>query len=201
MVEMRECAQILDQASPRSLVILDELGRGTSTFDGLSIAWAVAEHLHDTPGLRPRTLFATHYHELTELARTRERIRNAHFEVRSHRDDVIFLRRLVAGGANRSYGIQVARLAGLPARVIERARQLLRELEGEGGDDAARGRLRAATAQLGLFAAPAAAPARTPEETEVLAALRAVEPDRTTPLEALALVHRLVSQLRHDEDA
>jgi len=199
MVEMRECAQILGQASPRSLVILDELGRGTSTFDGLSIAWAVAEYLHDTEGLRPRTLFATHYHELTELARTRERIRNAHFEVRSHREDVIFLRRLVPGGASRSYGIQVARLAGLPARVIERARELLRGLESQEGGAPGHGRLAAATAQLGLFARPPEPAPLSPQESEVLAALRALEPERTTPLEALTALHYLVSTLREAE--
>ncbi len=199
MVEMRECAQILGQASPRSLVILDELGRGTSTFDGLSIAWAVAEYLHDTKGLRPRTLFATHYHELTELARTRERIRNAHFEVRSHREDVIFLRRLVPGGASRSYGIQVARLAGLPARVIERARELLRGLESQEGDGPGRGRREGATAQLGLFARPPEPAPLSPQESEVLAALRALEPERTTPLEALAALHQMVSTLREAE--
>jgi DNA mismatch repair protein MutS len=200
LVEMRECAQILGQASPRSLVILDELGRGTSTFDGLSIAWAVAEYLHDAPGLRPRTLFATHYHELTELSRTRERIRNAHFEVRCHHEDVIFLRRLVPGGANHSYGIQVARLAGLPSRVIERAREILRQLEGDG---ASAGRLAVATAQLGLFGRPPEAPAPAPpaHEVDVLNALRALDPERTTPLDALATLHRLVSRLREGDDA
>ncbi len=185
-------------------MILDEIGRGTSTFDGLSIAWAVAEYLHDTPGLRPRTLFATHYHELTELARSRERIRNAHFEVRSHRGEVIFLRRLLAGGANRSYGIQVARLAGLPPRVIERAREILGQLEGEGGDGAARGRL-VASAQLGLFGSPgpetAAASAPSPEEREVLASLRELDAERTTPLDALALLHRLAERLRDGKEA
>jgi DNA mismatch repair protein MutS len=210
MVEMRECAQILSQASPRSLVILDELGRGTSTFDGLSIAWAVAEYLHDTPGLRPRTLFATHYHELTELARGHERIRNGHFEVRAHRDEVVFLRRLVPGGASHSYGLQVARLAGLPERVIDRARELLRQLEGEagaGGEGGAHGRLAAASPQLGLFegsaaqASAAAAPLLTPPEAAVLATLRALDPERTTPLEALVTLHGVVKQLRGEEGA
>ena len=129
LVEMRETAEILTRASRRSLVILDEIGRGTSTFDGLSIAWAVAEYLHDTPDLCPRTLFATHYHELIELATTKPRFGNAHFTVRERGDDVIFPRRLAAGGATRSYGIQVARLAGLPPGVVERARILHRRFE------------------------------------------------------------------------
>jgi DNA mismatch repair protein MutS len=107
LVEMRETAEILAQASHKSLVILDEIGRGTSTFDGLSIAWAVAEYLHDTPGLRPRTLFATHYHELADLARSRDGIANGHFEVREWQGEVLFLRRLLAGEVNRSYGIQL----------------------------------------------------------------------------------------------
>ncbi|MHA7836983.1 MAG: DNA mismatch repair protein MutS, partial [bacterium] len=129
MVEMRETADILRQVTRRSLVILDEIGRGTSTFDGLSIAWAVAEYLHDTPGREARTLFATHYHELVALADVKPRLTNAHFEVREWNDEVIFLRRLVEGGASRSYGIQVARLAGLPRTVVDRARSILHDLE------------------------------------------------------------------------
>jgi DNA mismatch repair protein MutS len=193
MVEMRETAEILAHASRHSLVILDEIGRGTSTFDGLSIAWAVAEYLHDTPGLSPRTLFATHYHELADLARTRERVGNAHFAVREWGEDVIFLRRLAPGAANRSYGIQVARLAGLPAPVIERAREILRNLEGGELDEQGRPRLAgaagAARAQLPLFTAQATP--RDGRELEALAALRALDPERTTPFEALALLARL----------
>jgi len=199
MVEMRETAEILAQASPRSLVILDEIGRGTSTFDGLSIAWAVAEYLHDTPALGARTLFATHYHELADLAALRERVRNGHFEVREWGDDVIFLRRLVPGEASRSYGIQVARLAGLPAAVIQRAREILRALESgelrmrELADDSA------AAAQLRLFegGAPPPAPASGPtaEEREVLDALRAADPEHTTPIDALLLLQRLRARL------
>jgi DNA mismatch repair protein MutS len=201
LVEMRETADILAFASDRSLVILDEIGRGTSTFDGLSIAWAVAEYLHDTPGLRPRTLFATHYHELTDLARTKPQVANAHFEARERGEEVVFLRRLAPGGASRSYGIQVARLAGLPHSVIERAREILRNLEGGELDE--RGRPRFASGgspapggrsgdQLALF--DAARP--SPEEAEALAALRELDPDRTTPLEALALLARLAARLR-----
>ncbi|MDO9124331.1 MAG: DNA mismatch repair protein MutS, partial [Deltaproteobacteria bacterium] len=129
MVEMMETARILQQATSRSFVVLDEVGRGTSTFDGLSIAWAVVEHLHDHPLLRPRTLFATHYHELTELALTKERVKNYNVAVREWGGEIIFLRKVVEGGTNRSYGIQVARLAGLPAKVIDRAKEILSNLE------------------------------------------------------------------------
>jgi DNA mismatch repair protein MutS len=204
MVEMRETAEILTQATSSSLVILDEIGRGTSTFDGLSIAWAVAEYLHDTPGLGPRTLFATHYHELADLARTRSGVRNAHFEAREWGEEVLFLRQLVPGAASRSYGIQVARLAGLPATVLERAKEILHNLESEElGEDgrprlAEHGRAKGESAspeddQLVLFGA---LPARDPAETEVLDALRELDPDRTTPMEALAMLARLVERLR-----
>jgi DNA mismatch repair protein MutS len=158
MVEMTEAAAILHNATRRSLVVLDEIGRGTSTFDGLSIAWAVAEHLHDRVGCR--TLFATHYHELQDLARERPRVRNLTVSVREVGDQVVFLRKLVPGGASRSYGIEVARLAGLPAEVLARAREILKNLEAlevdEGGHAAlARGgRGEASAGQLGLFAPP-----------------------------------------------
>ncbi len=128
MVEMNETANILTNATERSLVILDEIGRGTSTFDGLSIAWSVAEYLHDK--LRTRTLFATHYHELTELEMTRPAVRNFNVAVREWNDQIIFLRKIVPGGADKSYGIQVARLAGLPLEVIRRSREILSNLEG-----------------------------------------------------------------------
>jgi len=200
MVEMRETAEILAFASRHSLVILDEIGRGTSTFDGLSIAWAMAEYLHETPGLSPRTLFATHYHELADLARTHARVGNAHFAVREWGEDVIFLRRLLPGAANRSYGIQVARLAGLPAVVIERAREILRNLEGGELDEQGRPRLAGAASdpsrQLGLFAS--GPPPRDPREDAALAALRALDPERTTPLEALAQLARLHGLLEQE---
>ena len=204
MVEMRETAAILAQASRSSLVILDEIGRGTSTYDGLSVAWAVAEYLHDTPGLRPRTLFATHYHELTELEGTLPRLRNGHFEVREWGHELIFLRRLAAGGASRSYGIDVARLAGLPPRVVERAREVLRRLEEEARDAAGRPRLAgpaapaAAEPELPLFAPRSAA--ATEAEREALRVLRETDPERTTPLDALVLLQRLVRSLC-EEDA
>ena len=129
MVEMLETAAILNSATPKSLILLDEVGRGTSTFDGLSIAWAVAEHLHEREGVRAKTLFATHYHELTELALTLKRIRNFHVSVKEWKDDVIFLRKIVPGPSDRSYGIHVAKLAGIPRAVIDRAREILFNLE------------------------------------------------------------------------
>ncbi len=129
MVEMMETARILSEATSKSLIILDEIGRGTSTFDGLSIAWAVVEHLHDHPHLRPKTLFATHYHELIELALTKERVKNYNVAVSEWNNEIIFLRKIVEGGTNRSYGIQVARLAGIPQSVIDRAKEILLNLE------------------------------------------------------------------------
>jgi DNA mismatch repair protein MutS len=129
MVEMVETANILNNATERSLVILDEIGRGTSTFDGISIAWAVAEYIHDSPGLKPRTLFATHYHELTELSTIKERAKNFNIAVKEWNDRIIFLRRMEKGASSHSYGIEVARLAGLPTEVIDRAKEILTNLE------------------------------------------------------------------------
>jgi DNA mismatch repair protein MutS len=134
MVEMNETANILNNATDRSIIILDEIGRGTSTFDGISIAWAVAEFIHEK--LRARTLFATHYHELTDLARTLDRVRNCNVAIKEWNDQVIFLRRVVEGGADKSYGIQVARLAGLPAEVVGRAKEVLANLEQKEFDEA-----------------------------------------------------------------
>ncbi len=186
MVEMTEAAAILHNATRRSLVVLDEIGRGTSTFDGLSIAWAVAEHLHDRVGCR--TLFATHYHELQDLARERPRVRNLTVSVREVGEQVVFLRKLVPGGASRSYGIEVARLAGLPAEVLARAREILKNLESlevdEGGHAAlARGggRRAAPAGQLGLFAPD-------PRLEAVLRDLRGLEVESLRPLDALNLI-------------
>jgi len=131
MVEMNETANILNNATDRSLIILDEIGRGTSTYDGLSIAWAVVEHLHRDPARGPRTLFATHYQELTQLDKHLLRMRNLSVAVKEWNDEIVFVRRVVPGAADRSYGIQVARLAGLPAGVIERAKAILSRLEGD----------------------------------------------------------------------
>jgi DNA mismatch repair protein MutS len=176
MVEMRETASILAKATRRSLVVLDEVGRGTSTFDGVAIAWAVAEHLHDQIGAR--TLFATHYHELVALADSRPRVRNVSVAVREHKGEIVFLRRVVPGGANRSYGIDVARLAGLPKPVIGRARQIMGQLEG--------GAQLGSTPQLSLLPT-----AQHRSESAVLAKLASIDIDHTTPMEALRLLAEL----------
>ena len=201
MVEMTEAAEILDLATPRSLVILDEIGRGTSTWDGLSIAWSVAEHLHDQT--RCRALFATHYHELTALAVTREAVVNLSIAVREEANDVVFLRRLIPGGANRSYGIQVARLAGLPATVLTRAKEVLENLESMAVDPDSRPRLarggkRPSTWQLSLFSpAPVTTPAPEPRPhlTELEHLLRSVDPDTLSPRAALDLLYKLRAKL------
>jgi DNA mismatch repair protein MutS len=183
MVEMRETASILAKATRRSLVILDEVGRGTSTFDGVAIAWAVSEHLHDAIGAR--TLFATHYHELVALAEGRPRVRNVSVAVREHKGEIVFLRRVVPGGANKSYGVDVARLAGLPSSVIARARAIMGQLEG--------GALGGASPQLSLsIVAPSpAAAAPAPSPSALLAKLAALDVDDTTPRQALALLAEL----------
>jgi DNA mismatch repair protein MutS len=196
MVEMRETAEILSQVTRRSLVILDEIGRGTSTFDGLSIAWSVAEYLHDTGGTEARTLFATHYHELVALSDAKARIHNAHFEVREWNDEVIFLRRLVDGGASRSYGIQVARLAGLPQRVIERARSILLDLE---AGDLPGGQSKQARptseGQLSLGLRPLRSP-KGEAEAELIRAFRELKPDAMTPIDALTWLSKAGEDLR-----
>jgi DNA mismatch repair protein MutS len=185
MVEMKETAKILHHATQRSLILLDEVGRGTSTFDGISIAWAVAERLHDLPE-RPRTLFATHYHELTDLARTKERIRNYNFSVKEWRGEIIFLRNLVQGAASHSYGIHVARLAGLPAAVIERAKEILQNLEsgeaeGKRADFAGGSRAADEPVQMALFGSI---------ERKLSEQLRRLDVTHLSPIEALNLLHR-----------
>lgn len=141
MVEMLETANILNNATSRSLILLDEIGRGTSTFDGLSIAWAMAEYLHEKEEIRPKTLFATHYHELTELALTLKRIKNYHVSVKEWKDDIVFLRKIAPGPSDQSYGIHVAKLAGIPRSVIDRAKEILFNLEKQELDDAGRPRI------------------------------------------------------------
>ncbi|MFZ0413567.1 MAG: DNA mismatch repair protein MutS [Candidatus Acidiferrales bacterium] len=184
LVEMSEVAAILNTATPASLVLLDEVGRGTATFDGLSIAWAVVEHLHENA--RPRTLFATHYHELTELERLFPGIKNVHVSVREAGSEIIFLRRVEPGTADKSYGIEVARLAGLPASVIQRAREVLAEHEKSEHK---------LTEELSLGSAPAQPVMFTAVDQTVLDALRAADLDNLKPLEALNLLAALKKQL------
>ena len=188
MVEMQETANILHTATSQSLVVLDEIGRGTSTFDGLSIAWAVAEHLAGNEKARPKTLFATHYHELTDLADAMPGVVNAHVAAREWKDDIIFLRKIVPGRSDRSYGIQVARLAGLPASVVGRAKEILLGLEHDELSRGGRPTLSGApsdvqTEQLGLFA--------TRSDDEITQRIKAVDIDDTTPRQALELLAAL----------
>jgi len=186
MVEMRETAHILTNATGRSLVVLDEIGRGTSTFDGISIAWAVAEHLHEG-AVQPRTLFATHYHELTALAADLPRVRNLSVAVAEWKGDIVFLRRIVAGPASRSYGVEVARLAGVPAVIVARARALLADLERGEGKGAAPARAPAGDGQLALFPSP---------DEQLRRELAGLDPERMTPVEAIAVLAGLVARAR-----
>ncbi|MCA9666508.1 MAG: DNA mismatch repair protein MutS [Myxococcales bacterium] len=194
MVEMRETAAILRGASARSLVVLDEIGRGTSTYDGISIAWAVAEHLHDKVSCR--TLFATHYHELCALADVKPRVANYTIDTQQWKGRVVFLRKLVPGGSNRSHGIEVARLAGLERTVVARAQRVLRALEDGEEVPGVPLRGRVDTAQLGLFA-PAPARARG-ASSEVELALLAVDVERLTPIDALNTLAELVALARDE---
>jgi len=198
MVEMLETANILNSATPKSLILLDEIGRGTSTFDGLSIAWAVAEHLHEKESLRAKTLFATHYHELTELALTLKRIKNYHVSVKEWKEDVIFLRKIVPGPSDQSYGIHVAKLAGIPREVIDRSREILFNLEKQEFDESGQPRMayrspgRGDRSQRLLF----------PEDREFAALeeikdrLESFDPAAMTPLEALNLLNEMKTGLK-----
>jgi DNA mismatch repair protein MutS len=210
MVEMAETSAILHTATARSIVLLDEIGRGTATWDGLSIAWAVSEHLHERVGCK--TVFATHYHELTQLADEFDSVRNFNVAVQEAGDRIVFLHRLMEGGADRSYGIEVGRLAGLPDPVIARARALLRVLEGEQivpalGSVAPSGKKpsnsqhqkaihKPASSQpeLGLFAPPVSA-----APNPVVERLAAVDINALTPLQALALIAELAAAARGDD--
>ncbi len=203
MVEMTETATILNSATDRSLVLLDEIGRGTSTYDGVSIAWAVTAYIHDRIGAR--TIFATHYHELVELADLLDGVVPANVAVREHGHEIVFLRRLEPGGSDRSYGVHVARLAGLPREVLEKATRVLHELEG--GPSGAGSRLAGLLdrEQYSLFAEPEeearAGPreARAPLDEKLLARLSELDPERLTPLEALltlAELKRLAAEVR-----
>lgn len=198
MVEMNESANILNNATRRSLIILDEIGRGTSTFDGVSIAWAVAEYIHDSPRLGARTLFATHYHELTELSLTMKRVKNYNVAVREWNDRIIFLRKIVEGGASRSYGIEVARLAGLPSEVIKRSLEILGNLESGELDEAGMPKIalpkkqkksaaHLENRQMNLFIHPA---------DHLLEEIRKMDISNMTPLDALNRLSRLKEEYK-----
>jgi DNA mismatch repair protein MutS len=187
MVEMHETANILNNATDRSLIILDEVGRGTATFDGLSLAWAIIEYLHDNPTRSGITLFATHYHEVTDLAKTKSRVANYNVAVKEWNEQIIFLRKVVEGAADKSYGIQVAKLAGIPHSVIDRAREILDTLERKELDLVEETRRRGPhTRQLGLFSS---------REQGVVDALRDVELDTLSPREALNVLYELKQKL------
>jgi DNA mismatch repair protein MutS len=185
MVEMVETASILSQSTPRSLLILDEVGRGTSTYDGLAIARAVVEYIHNNPKIRAKTLFATHYHELTELARYLPHVRNYNVAVAEEGNKVIFLHKIVPGGADRSYGIHVAQIAGIPKAVISRANEVLEELEGNADFQEKKARLRDAFSggvQLSFLGS---------ETHPLIEELKAMEVDQLSPLEALNKLYEL----------
>lgn len=196
MVEMKETSYILRNATPASLVILDEVGRGTATYDGLSLAWAIVEYLHLTPGLGPKTLFATHYHEMTEMANLLDGVANGCVLVKEKGDQIVFLHRIAPGAADKSYGIHVAQLAGLPRSLLDRANRILLELELDEDRDIRRkrgalsandqGRGPSEPVQLTLF---------TPDHSPVLEELRELDTNRITPLEALNILARLKNQL------
>jgi DNA mismatch repair protein MutS len=201
MVEMSEKSAILHTATSRSLVLLDEIGRGTSTYDGVSIAWAVSEHLHDRVGCK--TIFATHYHELTQLAEELDAVRNYNVAVREAGGQVLFLHRVEPGGADRSYGIEVGGLAGLPDGVIARAREVLQQLEAEqlAGGGRRAGARGGATGGGGGTARPPAPPEQlalfgAPQPHPVVDRLKTVDPNATTPLQALTLLAQLVEEAK-----
>jgi DNA mismatch repair protein MutS len=191
MVEMVETAGILHHATHRSLLILDEIGRGTSTYDGLSLAWAIVEYLHNHPRLKPRTLFATHYHELTGLADFLPLVANYNVDVAEEGDQVTFLHKIVPGGADRSYGIHVAQLAGLPRDVINRAREILRDLEKHAPTAAVEPSRLTSGQQMALF----------PESSPLLQELQELDVNLLTPLQALNKLYEWQRRYAPSSDA
>jgi DNA mismatch repair protein MutS len=191
MVEMQETANILNNAGEHSLIIMDEIGRGTSTYDGLSIAWAVVEYLHDLHQTGVKTLFATHYHELTDLAQQKQRVKNYNIAVKEWNDEIIFLRKLVEGATNRSYGIQVARLAGIPGTVINRSKKILYRIENKEQDltDALSDKETGKNApqQMGLFGK---------KDHFFVEKLSKLDISKMTPLEALNYLNQLRDKAR-----
>jgi DNA mismatch repair protein MutS len=202
MVEMTETAEILKNATSRSLVIFDEVGRGTSTFDGLSIAWAVAEYIHDFRGRGVRALFATHYHQLTDLVVTKTGVKNYNIAVKEWGEKIIFLRKIMEGGTSRSYGIEVARIAGVPKEVIIRAKEILRNLEKGEFDEIGMPRIvrgtrdgKNASPQLNLFTRKESAVARENKNEEIVTELKALDIHSMSPLEALNKLNELKNKI------
>ena len=197
MVEMTEVANILRNATSKSLLVLDEIGRGTSTFDGLSIAWAVVEYISDAKLLGAKTLFATHYHELTELEGKINNVNNYCIAVKEKGDDIVFLRKIVKGGADKSYGIQVAKLAGVPDIVINRAKEIVEELADEDitsrvseiASREAEAKKKTDIAQFSLF--------DTVKDDDVLEELKAIDVGNLTPIDALNTIYRLQNKLKN----
>ncbi|MDH5187155.1 MAG: DNA mismatch repair protein MutS, partial [candidate division WOR-3 bacterium] len=186
LAEMNETANILNNATSRSLVILDEVGRGTATYDGLAIAWAVVEYLHGNSSLQAKTLFATHYHELTDIATILPRVKNYNFTVKEYQDEIIFLRKLVEGKSDRSYGIAVAKLAGLPREVIDRAKIVLEEFE-KGEELSVKSIAPDKTSQISLF---------YPQANPILDELGKIDLNKLTPIEALNLIAEFQKKLK-----
>ena len=187
---MTETARILNTATKRSLIILDEIGRGTSTYDGVSLAWAIVEFIHEK--LQARTLFATHYHELTDLSLTLDRLTNLNVSVKEWEDNVVFLHKIVEGSADKSYGIHVAKLAGVPRSVNERATEILGQLEAShgGGEITISSTSRSSDTQMSLFAG---------QEHPLLDLIRETDLNNLTPLEAMALIQKWQNSLQGDE--
>jgi len=193
MVEMTETANIVNNATPASLILLDELGRGTSTYDGLSLAWAITEFISDNPALRCRTLFATHYHELTEMENMRRGVVNFQVAVKEVNDRIVFLRKIIAGGCDDSYGIEVARLAGIPDPIIARAKSILLHLEKNRAHNLFRGRPQQPSPpsiQISLF---------NPENAAIAEKIKSLDPDNLTPMEALRLLRTLKDELNSSD--
>ena len=193
MVEMNETASILNNISNDSLVLLDEIGRGTSTYDGISIAWSIAEYLHNHPLYKPKTLFATHYHELTELSEVYPKIKNFNVSVHEHEGKIIFLRKLKQGGSQHSFGIQVAKMAGMPQNLIQRANEMMHQLESKSLQEQNRQQLRSVPTQqmqLNIFDPV------SDEMKEILQQLKLLDINKTTPVEALMKLIELKGMVR-----
>jgi DNA mismatch repair protein MutS len=192
MVEMNETASIVNNISPRSLILLDEIGRGTSTYDGISIAWSIAEFLHNYPNAKPKTLFATHYHELNELAEQYPRIKNYHIATKETGEKVLFLRKLVPGGSEHSFGIHVAKMAGMPKQIVDRANELLEQLEQKSmadDKDKVKRIKKQSQFQLSIFES------ERPEIKDTIELLKKIDINTLTPVDALWKLNELKKML------